>query len=156
MDIGHTDLLRGVSEADAARIAALASRTHLATGTQLFDLGTEADAVFIIERGSVALTLPMRVGDGESDLLVEERSAGQMLGWSGLIPPHRFTLKATAETDTDLLVLRRAAVEAFFADNPAIGYVVAKNLASIVGQRLQVLQAMWLREMQRFVEMRAS
>lgn len=156
MDIGQTDLLKSVSEADAARIAALASHMHLPTGKQLFDLGTEADAVFIIERGSVALTLPMRVGDGDRDLLVEERGAGQMLGWSGLIPPHRFTLKATAETDTDLLVLPRPAMEAFFAANPEVGYVVAKNLASIVGQRLQVLQAMWLREMQRFVEMRAS
>jgi hypothetical protein len=31
-----------------------------------------------------------------------------------------------------------------------------RNLASVVGQRLQVFQAMWLREMQRFVETRSS
>lgn len=156
MDIGHTDLLRGVSDADAARIAAIASHMHLPTGQALFDLGTEAGAVYLVERGSVALTLPLRVGDGERDVLVEERGAGQMVGWSGLIPPHRFTLKATAQADTDLLVLPRAAMEAFFAANPSVGFVVAKNLASIVGQRLQVLQAMWLREMQRYVEARAS
>ena len=33
---------------------------------------------------------------------------------------------------------------------------VMRNLASVVGQRLQVFQAMWLREMQRFVETRSS
>jgi hypothetical protein len=31
-----------------------------------------------------------------------------------------------------------------------------QNVASVVGQRLQVFQAMWLREMQRVVELRAS
>ncbi|MEW5984765.1 MAG: Crp/Fnr family transcriptional regulator [Acidobacteriota bacterium] len=156
MDIGQTDLLRGVSVADAARIAALGSRRHLPAGELLFDLGSEAGDVFLVERGNVALTLPLRVGDGDKDVLVEERNAGQMVGWSGLIPPHRFTLKATAQAETDLLVLPRPAIEAFFTANPAIGYLVTRNLASIIGQRLQVLQAMWLREMQRFVEARTS
>jgi hypothetical protein len=53
-------------------------------------------------------------------------------------------------------VLPRARLIAFFDANPAAGYVVLRNLAAIVGQRLQVFQAMWLREMQRFVESRAS
>ena len=41
----------------------------------------------------------------EEDVLIEEREAGQTLGWSALIPPHRFTLKATAPLDTDVLAL---------------------------------------------------
>ena len=97
---------------------------------------------------------PLRVGDSDRDVLVEERSAGQMIGWSGLIPPHRFTLKASAQAATDVIVLPRSRLEEFFAANPEIGYVVARNLASVIGRRLQVLQAMWLREMQRFVESR--
>jgi CRP-like cAMP-binding protein len=89
-------------------------------------------------------------------VLVEERAAGQMVGWSGLIPPHRFTLKASAQIDTDVLRLPRTPLLEFFDRNPAVGYVVMRNLASVVGQRLQVFQAMWLREMQRFVETRSS
>jgi hypothetical protein len=30
------------------------------------------------------------------------------------------------------------------------------NLASVVGQRLQVFQAMWLREMERMIELRCA
>jgi CRP-like cAMP-binding protein len=156
MSIEQADMLHGVSAADAARLIALGSRIQVPTGAQLFELGTEAGDVFIIERGRIALTLPMRIGARHEDILVEERTAGQMVGWSGLIPPHRFTLKASAQIDTDVLVLPRAPVLAFFDANPAIGYVVMQNLASIVGQRLQVFQAMWLREMQRFVETRSS
>ncbi len=154
MSVGQTDLLNGLGDADAERLLALGSRLHLQAGEQLFDLGADASAVFVIERGSVALTLPMHVGDGDRDVLVEERSAGQMVGWSGLIPPHRFTLKAAAQAATDVIVLPRARLDDFFAANPAVGYAVARNLASVIGQRLQVFQAMWLREMQRFVESR--
>jgi len=156
MSIEQADMLHGVGAADAARLVALGSRVHVPTGAQLFELGTEARDVYLVERGRVALTLPMRIGTRQEDVLVEERTAGQMIGWSGLIPPHRFTLKASAQIDTDVLVLPRTPLVEFLDANPAIGYVVMRNLATVVGQRLQLFQAMWLREMQRFVETRSS
>lgn len=149
-------MLRGVNAADAARITALGSRTTISTGAPLFELGADAHDVFLIERGRIALTLPMRIGAHNEDVLVEERAAGQMVGWSGLIPPHRFTLKASAQVETEVLVLPRAPLLQFFEANPAVGYVVHRNLASLIGERLQIFQAMWLREMQRFVETRSS
>jgi CRP-like cAMP-binding protein len=156
MGIEQADMLHGVAAADAARLATLGSRLHVPTGEPLFELGSEAHGVYLIERGRIALTLPIRIGATQEDVLVEERTAGQMVGWSGLIPPHRFTLKASAQIATDLVVLPRAPLVEFFDANPEIGYVVMRNLASVVGQRLQVFQAMWLREMQRFVEARSS
>jgi hypothetical protein len=52
-----------------------------------------------------------------------------------------------------VLALGRAALLEHFAARPALGYAVALNVAAIVGQRLQVFQAMWLREIQRVVQM---
>jgi len=156
MSSEQADMLHGVGAADAARVIALGSRVLVATGAQLFDLGAEAHDVYLIERGRIALTLPMRIGTQNEDVLVEERTSGQMVGWSGLTPPHRFTLKASAQIDTEVLVLPRWRLLEFFDANPQVGYVVMRNLASIVGQRLQVFQAMWLREIQRFVEARSS
>ena len=156
MSVEQADMLHGVSADRAAQLTALGSRIHIASGAPLFELGTEARDVFLIERGRISLTLPMRIGARQEDVMVEERITGQMVGWSGLIPPHRFTLRASAQLDTDLIVLPRALVLEFFDANPSIGYVVMQNVASIVGQRLQVFQAMWLREMQRFVETRSS
>lgn len=152
----QADMLRGVNAADAARITALGSRITIPTGAPLFELGADAHDVFLIERGRVSLTLPMKIGSHNEDVLVEERAAGQMVGWSGLIPPHRFTLKASAQVETEVLVLPRAPLLQFFDANPAVGYAVHRNLASVIGERLQVFQAMWLREMQRFVETRSS
>ena len=155
MTPNQADLTRGLRDDEAAQVLALGSRLAIPSGGELFRLGAEADSLYIIERGRIALTLPMQVQGHEQDILVEERLPGQTVGWSALIPPHRFTLKATAPLETDVLVLTRAGLQDYFAKFPAVGYVVTHNLASVVGQRLQVFQAMWLREMQRVIELRA-
>ena len=36
--------------------------------------------------------------------------------------------------------------------NPNVGRIVSMNLARVIGERLQLFQAMWLREMQRTVD----
>jgi CRP-like cAMP-binding protein len=150
----HADLLAGLAEEEAARVLALGSRIALSAGQVLFNLGDAADSLFIVESGRIALTLPLRLRDGQQDVLIEERSPGQALGWSALVPPHRFTLKAAASIDTEVLALPRAALFEHFAAHPAVGYAVTRNVSAVVGQRLQVLQTMWLREMQRVVEIR--
>ena len=44
----------------------------------------------------------------------------------------------------------------YFAAHPDTGYAVSLNLASVIGERLQLFQAMWLREIQRMVELRCA
>jgi CRP-like cAMP-binding protein len=145
------ELLAGLAPEDAARLMALATPLSLAAGQVLFDLGTDADTIYVIDRGRMVLTLPLRVAGREEHVLIEERQAGQALGWSALIPPHRFTLKATAPLDTVVLAFPRAALLDHFAAWPAVGYAVMRNVAAVTGHRLQLFQTMWLREMQRTV-----
>ena len=146
------DVLVGIAEEEAARVLALGSRIGLSAGQVLFNLGDAAESLFLVERGRIALSLPMTIQGREQDVLIEERSPGQTLGWSALVPPHRFTLKAMAPVETEVLALPSAALFDHFAAQPAVGYAVTRNLSAVVGQRLQVLQTMWLREMQRMVE----
>jgi CRP-like cAMP-binding protein len=153
MPDSYPDLLKSMSAADADAVLALGSRFTLPSGTVLFQLGADADRLYVIDRGRVNLTLPMQVFGHEEDILVEERVAGQTLGWSALIPPHRFTLKATAQIDTELLAFRRTALLDHFAAHTNVGYAIVGNVAATVGQRLQVFQAMWLREMKRVLEL---
>ncbi len=151
---GQAELLAGVSEDAAREVLALATRVSLPAGAALFRLGEDADRLFLIDRGRILLTLPMKVGGHDEDILVEERVPGEIVGWSALVPPHRFTLKATAPLATDVLAFPRVALFDYFATRPEVGYAVTRNVAAAIGQRLHVFQAMWLREMQRLVEMR--
>ncbi len=150
------DLLHGLAEADAARVLALGKKLVLGNGAELFHMGQNAESLYMILRGHIKLTLPMQVRGQEGNVLVEERTAGQTVGWSALIPPCRFTLTATATVDSEVLALSREGLRALFAAAPEIGCAVSLNLATVVGGRLQVFQAMWVREMQRLVELRCA
>jgi CRP/FNR family transcriptional regulator, cyclic AMP receptor protein len=156
MAIANADLLKGLAPDEADRILALGKRTVLTTGAELFHLGEAADCIYLVGRGRLRLTLPMQVRSHEEDVLVEERSSGQTVGWSALIPPYRFTLTATAALESEVIALSREVLLGYFAAHPENGYLVSMNLASVIGQRLQVFQAMWLREIQRMVERRCA
>jgi CRP/FNR family cyclic AMP-dependent transcriptional regulator len=152
----NPDLLHGLAQADVDEALALGTPVSLVGGDELFQLGGEADCLYVVSRGRINLTLPMQVRGKEQDVLVEERMPGQTVGWSALIPPYRFTLRATAPLATELVAISRTALRDHFAKHPEVGCAVSLNLAAVIGQRLQLFQAMWLREMERMVELRCA
>jgi CRP-like cAMP-binding protein len=149
---GQPELLKGLSREEVDQALSFGSHITIRAGAELFHLGEPADRLFVVERGRVRLTLPMQVRGQEENILVEESAPGQTVGWSALIPPYRFTLTATAPLETEVIALSRDALREYFAVCPSVGYTVSLNLAAVIGQRLQIFQAMWLREMQRTVE----
>jgi len=150
------DLLKSLSPDEADRVLALGKRMVLTSGAKLFHLGDAAECIYLIIRGQIRLTLPMNVRGGEEDVLVEERFSGQTVGWSALIRPYRFTLSATAAMESEVIALRRSDLDGYFMVNPVTGYLVSLNVAGVMGQRLQTVQAMWLREVERMVEARCA
>jgi hypothetical protein len=65
-------------------------------------------------------------------------------------------LRATAPLSTEVVSISRSALFDHFTHHPEVGYMVTLNLAAVIGQRLQLFQAMWLREMERMVELRCA
>ncbi|HET7219532.1 MAG TPA: cyclic nucleotide-binding domain-containing protein [Vicinamibacterales bacterium] len=145
------DLLAGLSEREAADVVALGVPVSLVAGEVLFELGEEATSLYVIQSGLITLAMPMKIAGREENVRIDERAPGQTVGWSTLIPPHRFTLTATAPVDTELLAFPRSRLLEHFENEPLVGYAVSTNIAALVGERLQVFQAMWLREMQQIV-----
>ena len=150
------ELLNGLSPAEVEQVMALGARSLVPSGGTLFRLGDQADRIFLVVRGRIRLTLPMQLRGRDEEILIEEKSPGQTVGWSALIPPHRFTLSARAPLETEVIALEREALREFFQSSPRIAYKISLNLAIVVGHRLQLLQTMWLREMQRTIELRAA
>src|SRR6516165_7902964 len=128
----NADLLRGLAPSDAAGVLELGKRMVLNTGAELFHLGDDAESIYLVVRGRLRLTLPMQVRSKEEDVLVEERSSGQTVGWSALIPPYRLTLTATAALETEVIALPREALAAYFTAHPDTGYAVSMNLSCVI------------------------
>ena len=150
------ELLNGLAPAEAEQVLGLGSKLNIRGGTPLFRLGDSADRLFLTTRGRSRLTLPMQIRGQEENILAEEISAGQTAGWSALIPPYLFTLTAAAPVETEVIALPREALLAYFDAHPAAGCKIAQNLAIVIGHRLHLFQTMWLREMQRTVEVHSA
>ena len=56
----QADLLRGLSLDEAEQTLALGVRHTLSNGQQLFELGSPADSLYLIQRGRIRLTLHTR------------------------------------------------------------------------------------------------
>ena len=67
--------------------------------------------------------------------------AGDVLGWSWLVPPHHWHFGATATTAVTAVRLDTAALRGMGEDDPALGYQVALALMSALLSRLQSTRA---------------
>jgi CRP/FNR family transcriptional regulator, cyclic AMP receptor protein len=150
------ELLTGLSSAEIEQVMALGTRLTVPSGGSLFKLGDPADRLFLLERGRIHLTLPMQLRGHDEEILVEEKSPGQTVGWSALIPPHRFTLSAHAPLTTEVTAFPRERLQEYLESSPQTAYKITSNLALVMGRRLQLLQTMWLREMHRTIEQRSA
>ena len=151
--ISHAEFFAGLCPEDVRELLALGSPVVLEAGDVLFRIGDEATHLYLVQQGAIELAMPMHVEGHAEDVRVEACHPGEALGWSTLVPPHRFTLNALARQRAELVAFPRAALLAHFDRRPEIGYAVVRNMAAMLGQRLQVFQAMWLREMQHLVDM---
>lgn len=152
----NADLLQGLNQEEGRKILALGTQMTLQSGEELFRLGADAKCIYVIAQGRIDLTMPMQIRGKDQDVLVEERRQGQTVGWSALIPPYRFTLRAVAPLRAEVIAISRDALNDHFRAHPDVGYAVTLNVAAVVGQRLSLFEAMWAREMSRMVEMRCA
>lgn len=150
------ELLKGLSSADVEKVLALGTRITVPSGGSLFRLGDAADRLFLVERGRIRLTSPMMIRGHEEDVFIEEKSPGETVGWSALVPPYRFTLSGTAPLETEVIALPRVTLCELCEHSPSVGARIGLNLAVVIAQRLQLVQAMWMREFERTVEMKSS
>ena len=133
-----------LAEFDPAALAELAGCAVLDSwheGTTIFREGEAAEALWLIRRGTVAIEI---AAPGRAPLVVETLHPGDVLGWSWLVPPHRFMADARALTDAGGLRLDAACLRRKCDAQPAIGYRLFKSwlphlTARMRAQRLQML-----------------
>jgi len=100
----------------------------------LFREGNPADHFYLIESGRIALEAH-EPADGT--VLIENLGAGDVLGWSWLLPPYVWHLRARAVEPTKAIVLSGAHLLVAAERNHEFGYELMKRVAQVIIQRLQ-------------------
>lgn len=104
------------------------------TGDLLVREGQPAEEFFAIVHGKVGLELatPER-----PRLTLQTIGPGEVLGWSWLVPPRRWTLDARALKPTRAIVLEAPAIRRALTDRPAAGLAFLTRLLPVIAQRLE-------------------
>src|SRR5512135_1878095 len=131
-------LFSNLKESDLAQIAALTEVKEFSAGATIFQEGTPADRLWVVEEGKVALQMVLSEGPGASvrrvtiDILTES----ELLGWSALVAPHVYTLAAVALQNTRALSVSGAGLRNLMDRNHDLGYDVTRGLAKVIADRL--------------------
>ncbi|PWG61895.1 Crp/Fnr family transcriptional regulator [Spiribacter halobius] len=133
----------GLEPEDLPRLASRATwRTVPANGI-VFEHGDRAGSFFLLCEGAIVIEVPAISGPS---LEVQRLGPGDVLGWSWLIPPYRWSFQARAEGETALIEFDGEAVREECERDPVFGYRVLKRFSSLMSERLEAARLKMMEE----------
>jgi len=115
-------------------VTACAANLRFDSGAFLIRAGEEANQFFLIREGKVALEV---AAPGRPPLVLQTVGAGDILGWSWLIPPYHWMFDAVALEPTRTIALDGRCLRGKCEADRVLGYELLKRFAHIMEQRLQ-------------------
>jgi CRP-like cAMP-binding protein len=132
--LGEHRFLKGLAPPHLQELAGCASNVRFEAGQYIFHQGEEANTFYAIRQGKVAL-----------EIFVPERGAkviqnvgeGDILGWSWLIPPHRWRFDARATELTRALAFDGTCLRTKCEEDHDFGYELLKRFSRVITDRLE-------------------
>ncbi len=125
---------QGLEKRHLEVITGCASNATFDEGQFIFREGEEANHFYLIRQGRVALEVH---AGGVGTITIQTLDAGDILGWSWLVPPYRWHFDARAVEPTRAIVLDGECLRRKCEDDHDLGYELLKRFAEIITQRLQ-------------------
>lgn len=110
-----------------------AANERFVAGEHIFREGAEAHKFYLIREGQVAIEIEPPV---RKPIILETLSAGEVMGWSWLVPPHRAAFAARAQTNVRMISFNGACLLKNMEANPALGFAVLRRFLPIIAHRL--------------------
>lgn len=132
--LGHQEFLRGMPWRPLETLAGLASYAQFAPDQVLFAEGSEADGLYLLLSGCLAL---QTVSPDHRFLTVQVLEAGEALGLSWMVPPYRWSLTARALEPVQAIALPARPLRQACDEDPVLGYEVVRRVLGSAMGRLQ-------------------
>lgn len=124
-------------------LASCAQRIELDKNIVLFRYGEPAEHFYLICRGRVTVEVPAISGPS---LELQNLGPGEILGWSWLIPPYRWSFQARTVEPAELIEFDGAAVRARCESDPRFGYALLKRFSALMSERLNLAREKMIEE----------
>ena len=125
-------IFAGLAEYELEHIAKISHEEVLEEDKRIFAEGALADKLYIVVEGEVAIKITAC-----GIITVDTVCDGEVFGWSALTEPYSLTAAAYTTKKTRLIAIAGDVLRDLFGKNNHIGYVVIKELASVISNRLK-------------------
>lgn len=125
---------RGVRPDLLERLMPAASVVRMPARSRIISEGGHATKFWLFRSGAVSLGLD---APGCGLVVVETLGRGDLLGWSWMFPPYRWTFSAVTTEPAEAFEFDGPAVRAAFEDSPELGYEMTRRFVAVVAHRLQ-------------------
>jgi CRP-like cAMP-binding protein len=132
--ISEHPFCKGLEPSYVELLISCASNVRFDKGHHLFRQGGEATHFYLIREGKVFLEVP---ASQCQFLPVETVQAGEILGWSWLVPPYRWRFGARAVEPVNAIAMNGRCLRAKCEKNLVLGYELLRRTVEMVGQRLE-------------------
>lgn len=124
---------RGLSEPHRKRLAVGARPFTTTSGEMLFREGELAQAFYLLTSGHVAIGTHL---GGRGDAPIQTVGAGEVVGWSWLLPPFRWQFDARAEDAVAGLFFDAVWLRGLCEQDHDLGFHLVKHLLAVVAARV--------------------
>jgi len=131
--LAEPPLLQPLEPADLTVLAGCGRNDVFRPGAILAREGASADRFYVVRAGRVALELHTSA----RPLVIETLGAGDVVGWSWIFPPYRWTCDVEALDTTRVISIDGACLRAKCDADPAFGYRLMQRFAQVAVERLQ-------------------
>ena len=111
-----------------------ATNVAFKSGEFIIREGEEANAFYFIRHGRVLIETHV---PQKGPIVIRSRKAGEILGWSWLVPPYRWHFDARAVEQTRAIALDGKCLREKCEQDHDLGYEIMKRFGLVIAQRLE-------------------
>ncbi|MBU0984275.1 MAG: cyclic nucleotide-binding domain-containing protein [candidate division Zixibacteria bacterium] len=126
--------LAGMSDDQLALLVGCASNVAFQPGEFIIREGQPADSFYFIRHGLVQIESHV---PQSGPLIIRTRQAGEVLGWSWLVPPYRWHFDARACEATRAIAMDGKCLRQKCETDHDLGYEIMKRFSVIIAERLE-------------------
>jgi CRP-like cAMP-binding protein len=115
-------------------LAGMATFVELAAGSWIARQGQPADTFHLLVDGSCAVEI---AAAARQPLVIATIHAGEVLGWSWMLPPHTWHFDVLAVEDSRSIAVNGAALRSACHTDHELGYEISTRLAAVIAARLE-------------------
>jgi CRP/FNR family cyclic AMP-dependent transcriptional regulator len=132
--LAESPFLNGLEPHHLELITGCASNVRFESGQYLFHEGEEAEKFFLIRHGKVAVEI---FTPDRGPITIQSIEAGDVLGWSWLVPPYQWRFDAKATEPVLAIALDGVCLRTKCEEDHDLGYQLLKRFTDIMDQRLE-------------------